>query len=405
MRTNRRKLSVNALSFLLAPLVMAHAFAMDIYVPALSHLTIEFQTTDRLMILTLTSFMITAGFMQLIIGPLSDHFGRKKTAVVVTGLFAVGSLLCALSTGVYWLIFARIIQSSGSAGMMVIGFAIVRDCYQGREGAKVFASLNGLIAFSPMFAPFIGSYLDIHYGWPSIFASLIVLALWALLHLTSAIPETLALGQRTKFKKTLYKDYYAISQNKVFALYTLATAFGLSYLYFFCAMSPYIIIKQLKIAESDYGFYFAYMGFSFFIGSLLCRLVVGHLGIYKTCLLGFALSLLGGLSMSLYQYCFALTLNGFIYPMLLIGIGGTFCMGAGNGGAMSPFDRNIGAASALSGAFRFIFPAMIGYFIFPNPITNAYPLGLSAIVFSILGLLLFLAQKSRLRVHEASSND
>lgn len=392
-----KKIGVNKLSFLLAPLVIAHAFAMDIYVPALSHLTIVFQTTDRLMILTLTSFMITAGLMQLIIGPLSDHFGRKKTAFAVSFLFAIGSLCCAFSISVYWLIFARIIQSCGSAGMMVTGFAIVRDCYQGRDSAKVFASLNGLISFSPMFAPFIGSYIDIHFGWPSIFASLIILALWAFLHLIVAIPETLDKDKRTLFSRGIFKEYLDISQNKLFLIYNLAAAMGLSYLYFFCAMSPYIIIKQLGILEKNYGFYFAYMGLSFFIGSILCRVIIGFLGIYRTCLVGFFLSLIGGSIMSYLQFSYGLSLNGFIYPMLLIGIGGTFCMGAGSGGAMIPFDKNIGAASALGGCFRFIFPAIIGSLIFPNPIINTYPLGLSAIIFSLIGLMVFLPAQSILK--------
>ena len=381
----------------LAPFVLALPLAMDIYVPAIPGLTQIFNISDKIMLLTLSIFMLTAGLMQLIIGPLSDSFGRKKIAYIVTLLFSLGCALCSISTGYKFLIFGRIIQAIGSCGMMVIGLTMVRDCFEGDKSAKVYSFLNGIIAFSPMFAPFIGSYIDIYFGWQITFLSLLTITLCAFISLKFFLPETLPATKRTTFAfREILPRYKTISSNRIFAIYNLASCFGLSYLYLFCALSPYLIIRGLHIAESAYGFYFFYMGLSFFIGSVACSQVVERFSVYNTCILGFLITLVGGIWMTAWYLYVGLTLNGFIYPMLLIGIGGTFCMGAGTGGLMGPFGKNTGAAAALSGSLRFIFSSITGMVVIHEDVSSTIPLGLPAILFSLIGLGLFAMNKRKL---------
>ena len=171
--------SVRKLVLLLSPLVVGLAFAMDIYVPALPHISMLFDVSASQMQMTLTVFMLTAGLMQLIVGPLSDHYGRKLLCQMMIFVFALGTVLCSFAVSIETLILSRIVQAIGACGMMVVGFAIVRDVFSGVESAKVYSFLNGIIAFSPMFAPFIGGYLDVYYGWPSTFLALLVIAVIA----------------------------------------------------------------------------------------------------------------------------------------------------------------------------------------------------------------------------------
>ena len=389
------KISSIKLELSLAPFVLALALAMDIYVPAIPGLTQLFNLSDNIMLLTLSIFMLTAGLMQLVIGPLSDSYGRKRIAYISTVLFSLGCILCANSADAKFLVFSRIIQAIGCCGMMVVGFTIVRDCFEGDKSAKVYSFLNGIIAFSPMFAPFIGSYLDIYFGWQMTFLSLLTIALGAFISLKFFLPETLAKHERTSFSlKKILPLYKTIFINPTFAIYNLATCFGLSYLYLFCALSPYLIIRGLHIAESQYGFYFFYMGLSFFIGSMICSQIVERLGGYNTCMLGFLTTLIGGIWMTLWYFYSGLTLYGFIYPMLLVGIGGTFCMGAGNGGLMWPFDTNTGSAAALGGSLRFIFSSIIGMAVIHDDVSSTLPLGVPAILLSLIGLGLFASNKN-----------
>ena len=135
------------------------------------------------------------------------------------------------------------------------------------------------------------------------------------------------------------------------------------------------------------------MGVSFFIGSIAGSQAVERLGIYKTCVLGFVITLFGGIWMAAWYVMFGLTLNGFIYPMLFIGIGGTFCMGAGQGGSMWPFAKNTGTAAALGGSLRFLFASVAGMIVINDHVASTLPLGIPAIVFSLVGLALFTVYK------------
>ncbi len=256
------------LTLSLAPLVLALALAMDVYVPAIPSMSQIFHASDNIMLLTLSVFMMTSGLMQLVVGPLADSYGRRPTAFYSIHVFSLGCILCALSISPSMLIVSRIIQAIGASSMLVIGFAIVRDCFSGRKSAAVYSYLNGIISFSPMFAPFIGSYLDLTFGWQATFLSLLTLSLLAYGSLSFSLKETLPAEKRTNlhFRQSLI-TYKNIFTNKTFAIYNLATCFGLSYLYLFCALSPYLIIRDLNIPEAHYGLYFCFMGISFFIGS------------------------------------------------------------------------------------------------------------------------------------------
>lgn len=371
----------------LTPMVLALPLAMDIYVPAIPHLTREFQASDTQMLLTLNCFMLSAGFMQLIIGPVSDHFGRRRIGLLTILCFALGSLLCGFAVNVWQLLLFRILQALGSCGMMVLGFAMVRDLYSGDKSAQAYSFLNGMISFSPIFATFIGSYLDLYLGWSSTFWSLLLVAIAAVFTIGWWLDDTLPVSQRTRISADLPSQYWQVLKNRDFLVYCMASAIGHCYLYLFCALSPYLIIRCLEIPQTQYGFYFCFMGISLLIGSFIGGVIVERLGIFKTCLLGYFITLCGGLWMLGWYLQFGLSVENFIYPMLLIGVGGTFCMGAGAGGAMEPFDKSRGAAAAALGALRFLFAGVVGYFLINKTVDSTLPLAVPAVLFSITGIL------------------
>lgn len=377
----------------LTPMVLALPLAMDIYVPAIPHLTRDFNASDAQMLMTLNLFMLSAGFMQLVIGPVSDHFGRRKISVLMILSFVLGSVCCGLATNVNELIVYRIIQAMGSCGMMVLGFAIVRDHFAGDKSAKAYSFLNGMISFSPIFATFIGSYLDLYLGWSSTFWALLLVAIPAIFTVGFWLDESLPPAKRTALSKGVFSQYLHVIRNQDFAIYTLASAFGHCYLYLFCALSPYLIIRALDIPQTLYGFYFCFMGIAILIGSFVGGSIVERLGIFKTCLLGYVLSLVGGLWMFLWYLVQGLSIHNFIYPMLLIGIGASFSMGAGTGGSMAPFDDAKGAAAAAGGALRFLFAGVVGYFLISKTVNSTLPLSIPAILFSLLGISVLLLSR------------
>jgi Bcr/CflA subfamily drug resistance transporter len=369
----------------LAPLVMALPIAMDIYTPAIPAITQLFGVNTAIMQLTLNLFMLMSGIAQLIIGPLADRYGRCWTTFWLIIIFTLGASLCAYSHSITTLIVGRLIEAIGSAGMLMLGFTIGRDLFVGEKLGQLYSMLNGIISFSPMLAPFIGSYLDLRFGWASTFKILWILTALSFICYFGLLKETLPKANRTPIQLSVFKDYAHVLRFSIFNTYALSSAIGMSYLFIFCATSPVLLIQLLHVQVAHYGFYFCFMGISFFVGSLISVAVITRLGIYKTNALGFVVTLVGALIMLVWYCITGLTINCFIIPMLLIGMGGTFCLSAGSAGAVTPFHEHIGVASALCTAFRFLFSASIGLVI-AHSITSVLPLALPALSFSLFGL-------------------
>lgn len=381
----------------LIPLVMALPLAMDVYIPALPDMARYFAVNPAAMQLTLTLFMLAASAMQLFIGPLSDQTGRKFTLFLSIAAFGGGTLLCASAHSLASLVLYRMLQAAGCCGMMGLAFAVVRDRHTGTDSAAIYAYLSGIVAFSPMFAPFVGSFVDIYFGWRATFIVLMLVVLWSLISVWVFLPETLPPSRRQHFHWQIFKNYWQVLQHPRFYWYTLFSAMGMAYFYLFCAMSPYVIITLLHIPEAHYGYYFAFMGVSLFAGSVLAGKIVARLGIYKLCLAGFLLSFMGGLIMAGWYWATGLSIANFIWPMLLIGIGGAFQFGVGTAGSMEPFEENAGAAAGLGGAFRFAFLALTGSVVITKHIDSTLPLSLTAIVFSLISFFIAWRWRSELK--------
>ena len=117
-----------------------------------------------------------------------------------------------------------------------------------------------------------------------------------------------------------------------------------------------------------FGVYFAFMGCSLLVG-VISGQIVGRLGVYRTVMLGNSIALFGGLLMAAWYLCFGLTIAGFVVPMLPLGIGGTMAMGSGVSGAMEPFAKFSGAASATLGFIQFGLSGLIGAMAAGNHVT------------------------------------
>ncbi len=386
----------------LAPMVLGLPLAMDIYIPAVPAIADLFDISAEKMQLTLTLFMLTSSIIPLFVGPLSDQYGRKRLSYLMIFVFALGTILCGFSQTVNQLITFRILQAIGACSMLAIAFAIVRDLFHGQQSALVYSLLNGIIAFSPMLAPFLGSYLDINLGWPATFFALLIIAIFSLLFTSILLPESLPKFRRKPISSTIFKEYKQIASHQIFIIYNYAIAAGLAYIFIFCLISPYVIIRLFHIPELQYGYYFFFMGISFFLGSLLAAFFVKRIGTYYTVFIGFFISLSGGILMSIWYYTIGFTINSFIWPMLLIGSGGTMAMGAGNGGAMEPFKKVAGTAAAVSNFIRFAFSAILGLIVSIKTISSTLPLAIPTIVLNIIGIILFLHYKKLLKTQESN---
>ena len=159
--------------FWFACLSMLGFLATDMYLPSFETIRADFATTQSLIGLSLSVFLLGMALGQVVYGPLSDRIGRIKVLVGGMVLFSLASIACSLAPNIEVFLAARFVQALGACSATVIWQAVVVDRYDGKVSERVFATIMPLVALSPALAPLLGAMLEHQLGWRSIFIALV----------------------------------------------------------------------------------------------------------------------------------------------------------------------------------------------------------------------------------------
>ena len=176
-----------AMTVLLGALIAVAPLAMDIYLASMPSMTGALSTTAEQVQLTLSLYMYGWGVSQLLVGPLTDRFGRRPALIAGLALFVVASVACAASRNIETLIAARIAQAIGMGTVAVVPRAIVRDLYTGEHAARMLSLMGIVLGIAPVVAPIIGSHLHVWFGWRSNFIFVAVYGAIALVCVLAAL--------------------------------------------------------------------------------------------------------------------------------------------------------------------------------------------------------------------------
>lgn len=166
------------------------AFAVDMYLPALPSIGADLKASTSAVQMSLLIFFLSMGFGQIVVGPLSDMYGRKPPLYVGLALFIVGGVGSAMAPNIEWLIAFRFLQGLGASAGMAIPRAVVRDMHTGNEAAKLMSLLMLVFSVSPILAPLSGSLIIESLGWRAVFWVLTGAAVIAIVLLATAQKET-----------------------------------------------------------------------------------------------------------------------------------------------------------------------------------------------------------------------
>lgn len=243
-------------------------FVTDFYLPALPALSEYFDTTASLVQLSLTFSMIGLAVGQLIIGPLSDKYGRKSPLMVSLVVFCISTLGCLYSPGIYAFLFFRLLQGFSGAGGVVISRSIALDLYGGKELTRFFSMLSCVQGLAPVCAPVLGGILLEVMDWKGIFWVLLVIgmALIASLHF---FKESLDAEIRQKGSIfSTFKHYLPVLRNRQFIHYVLVQAFAMGVMFTYIAASPFIFQNHFSTSPLFYSFCFGVNALGIMLGSL-----------------------------------------------------------------------------------------------------------------------------------------
>ncbi|HEX4833423.1 MAG TPA: multidrug effflux MFS transporter [Trebonia sp.] len=233
----------------LAVLAALSAFgplSMDMYLPATPTIATDLHSSQALVQLTLSGCLAGLAVGQLVAGPLSDGYGRRRPLLAGLVAFTVLSVACALAGNIALLIVLRFLQGAAGATGIVVSMAIVRDLYEGTELARVLGSMMLMFGLAPVLAPVIGGQILRFTDWRGVFGALAAIGL-LLLIATCILPETLPPGRRVPGRlRQVLADARGLARDRVYAGNTLAVTCGTAAQITYIAAIPFII-------EDGYG--------------------------------------------------------------------------------------------------------------------------------------------------------
>jgi MFS transporter, DHA1 family, multidrug resistance protein len=213
------------------------------------------------------AFFLSLGLCQLLYGPLSDMFGRKRPLYAGLLLFALTSVLCAFAPNIRSLIAWRFVQGVGACAAIVIPRAIVRDLYTGPEAARMMSLLMLVFSVSPLLAPLAGSLAIALASWRAVFFAVAGLALFGLLLTATQLGETRPANQRVESTlASAWAGYRSLLRNRRFVALSFLGGFGMSAFFIYLANSSFVLIQHYGLSPARYSLYFA-INAAAFIGS------------------------------------------------------------------------------------------------------------------------------------------
>jgi len=322
----------------------------DLYLPALPGMKSELGAPMGAAQLTLSALILAFGFGQLAFGPLADRTGRKPVLLAGLSAYTVAAVGASLAETIDAVIAWRALQGAGMAAAVVCARAMVRDLFPPHEGMRVMSrgmSGLGVIALS---SPAVGGLVAAWLGWRAALAVLAIFGAATLAFVLWRLPETITQRnpQATRLGPLL-RAWREIAANPTFRAYAGLTFATYAGLYTFLAGSSFVFIEALGLSRTTYGFCVATSSVAYLAGTFACRRWLASHGVRVAVRRAGWCTLIGGLGMAVWNLAFEPSAWSILVPQWFYAFGHGIHQPCGQAGAVGPFPRQAGAASALAG--------------------------------------------------------
>ena len=233
-------------------------FALDMYLPALPTISSDLKADSHAVQASLISFFAAMAVSQIIYGPLSDMFGRKRPLYAGLALYILGAIGCALATDIDWLVAFRFIQGTGACAGVVIARAIVRDLHTGAAAAQLMSRLMLVFSVSPILAPLAGSIVTVFGDWRLIFWVMVGAGVVGFIAGRFFLEETRPASARSESSiGGALKAYGTLLRDPYYLGLVLIASFGMSSYMIYVANSSFILIGHYGLSPTFYSVVFS----------------------------------------------------------------------------------------------------------------------------------------------------
>jgi DHA1 family bicyclomycin/chloramphenicol resistance-like MFS transporter len=362
---------------------------INMYLPSMPAMARAFGVDFATIQLTLSLYLTAMAVGQLIIGSLSDRFGRRPMLLIGLTVFVLGSFVCLTAQNVGLLIVGRVVQAIGGCAGITLSRAIIRDLYGRNQVASMIGYVTMGMAVAPMLAPTIGGVLETLYGWRASFLFLMVFGGLVLLAAYWQLHETNHNRGATGSVRHLVLSYLSLFRSHLFWGYTLAASFVSAVFFAFVAGAPYVMIELMGRSPAEYGFYFAIVPSGYILGNFSSGRFAGGVGPNRMILAGTCVTLTSVAGMAITFAMEVLHPLALFGPMFFIGLGNGLVLPSGIAGAVSVKPEAAGAAAGLSGSLQIGFGALVAPVVGATLNSTVWPLIAIMAVCSLLAIVSF----------------
>jgi DHA1 family bicyclomycin/chloramphenicol resistance-like MFS transporter len=372
---------------LLVAVTMTGTLGLHVFVPALPFVAGDLHATPFQTQLTITLYLCGLAAGQLVYGPISDALGRRPVIIASLSLYLLGFLAAIPAPTIGLLIVARVLQSLGGCGSLVIGRAMVRDVSTAEDAARQIAVLTIAMTITPALAPVLGGVVTTWIGWRAVFVVLAVLvgALLALVILT--LPETNRRPVSAPGIGPILAGYRRLLRSAKFRNYLVAGSCGGTSLYAFLAVAPFLLTDVLGRPAAEVGAYCLIVTAGMIAGSVLARRIAGRVEIRHAARRGNLLCLTSALALLAIDLSGQLSVLTLLAPLVIYSVGIGVASPNAVAGLMNVDPDAAGSASSLYGFSQMAFGAGFTLIVSLWHSASATPVAATLILASVLAAL------------------
>ncbi|HET9113607.1 MAG TPA: multidrug effflux MFS transporter [Burkholderiales bacterium] len=361
-----RKPDRTTLTLLLAGLATLGPFSIDTYMPSFPAIQASLHASPLQLQQTLSIYLFCFAAMMLFHGSLSDSYGRRPIILVSLIAFILTSIACVFAADIRVLMLFRGLQGLSAGAGMIVGRAMIRDLYSGAEAQRLMSHITMMFGISPAIAPVIGGYLQVWFGWQSVFVFMALLGIVLLLLSYYYLQETHALDKRQLFSfKPLINNYHQVASHPHFLLLAVTVALNFAGFFLYIASAPVFVLNILHLHENQFAWLFIPAISGVITGAFLSGRLAGRATPQQTVAYAYGLLLTAAILNVTYNSLLTPAWPWAVLPISLYGMGMSLAMPSITLLALDLFPQHRGLVSSMQGFVQTMLNAVVAGVISP----------------------------------------
>lgn len=362
----------------------------DMYLPSMPTIANDLLLTEHEIQSSLTLWFLGASSLQLILGPVSDRYGRRVVILSGAIAFIIASVFCAIANSLTTLLLARFIQGAAICSL-VAGYAAVNESFATKKAIKLFAIIGAITVLAPALGPIFGSIVVQFASWRYIFWLLAIANIVTFVLLFLFLPETNAQPRKINLS-SVSSNYYKIVTNKNFIIPCVAYSLIVAVEFLWAFESPFIMMEIYNTSVLFYGIAQTVIFGSFILGAGATKWLLDYFSIKALMKSGLTITIFGTISFWLVSVIYPTIIAG-IVCMMIIALGSSMLVAPLTRIALESCKQPAGAVTAIFAMATNLSGVAIGILLILNRTNSLYSVATAAMIIISLAAILILHLK------------